>query len=100
MFKVFFNSLIGMNTNTAVKFYIKRFINCIFDTIILLVIAMIVFYTLLQVFKIMWGLYQLTTVGKFYVQINPDISYLINEVLCEDLFHLSRYYVVTTFLHA
>ncbi|MCP4024566.1 MAG: hypothetical protein GY729_22190 [Desulfobacteraceae bacterium] len=89
---------LGFSTNSAAKLYIRRFIDAVFTTIVLLFFAIIAFYIFLQGCKMMWEVYQLTTVGKYYTRYNPQIAAMINELLYGELFFLSIYYVVLTFL--
>ncbi len=92
-----FTASFGLKTKVAVKRYIKKFINAVFTTIILLALTVIAFYILLEGCKMIWSIYQFTTVGKHYLRINPEMSSLIAGVLQGNMFHFSVYYVLLTF---
>jgi len=93
-----FTDSLGIRTNTAFKLYLRRLVDSVFTTIVLLFIAIIAFYVLLQGCKMVWGVYQITTVGKHYARMNPEIASLITDVISGNLLHISIYYVLATFI--
>ncbi len=92
-----FTDSLGISTNTAVKLYIRRLIDAIFTTIVLLILAVIVFFVIMNGCKMLWEVYQLTSVGKHYTRINPETASFIKGIVYGDLLHLSIYYVLVTF---
>lgn len=80
------------------KRYVKRVIDAVLTTVILLVINVIALYVLLQGCRMAWSVYLATSVGQQYNRMHPDVAALIAGVIHSDPFQVSVYYVLAAFV--